>query len=758
MESSEEDLVEKLFPTVDKVTRRKRYKTRKQAERRKKIRQQKLPESHDSEDNDSDIDFLNPKLNLVAAAVNEGSSDSEDIDHVHSEQFNSIMADKKSDAENTDHTSPTGETQDLTRILTTEPVTDLQDTNNHNTSDEEAISMVEYIENASQEQEYYSDSVSEDDWIDTPALPDAPGTLWNDMRSAALKTHMTTTQVDTVLNIMHKHFNLTDKLPKCEKTLCKASISSIDRDKEIKKVSGHDYYYFGLEKQMKVHLALYPASELEVTDVLMITWNNDGLPLFKSKGESAWPILVTIANLKPKKVYPVTVTVGEGKPTDLHYLDEFVDELHHLMSTGLHFNGKHFKVLMNASVCDAPARAQIKNIMLFSSTYGCDQCESIGCHDGKRMTWPCNINLRTRTDARFRNKSQPEHHRHGCEETPLLKLDIDMINAFPPDFMHQGSGCMKKLLLWYISGPKVAGNRKVVCRMSAKNISTLNKRLIQMRQFIPDTFTRKPRSTIELPRYKAVELRQLQLYTGKIVFMGLMATNDHYYNLCTYNAALALMVDQRTARPFQGLAAHLMKQFAEGCMELYGNAFMVMNTHSHLHFADVAYRFGSLDNASAYCFENHLGQMKKMVRSSHSAIISLVKGTQKRQAAEEGTVLTPPELVVKLTRPNNVYIDMKDGCNCYEVIETVGDEGKFRCILYSRKEAFFSKPSDSKTFGCLRVKTNIYTYVLRTKENLFQYRRGMRVDLAKLEELDLPENKDVAIFMAMLHDQQDSLY
>lgn len=54
------------------------------------------------------------------------------------------------------------------------------------------------------------------------------------------------------------------------------------------------------------------------------------------------------------------------------------------------------------------------------------------------------------------------------------------------------------------------------------------------------------------------------------------------------------MVDERTSRPFNKLAAFLMEQFAD-CY-----AFMVMTTHSHLHFADVAYMYGSLDNVSAY--------------------------------------------------------------------------------------------------------------------------------------------------------------
>ena len=105
------------------------------------------------------------------------------------------------------------------------------------------------------------------------------------------------------------------------------------------------------------------------------------------------------------------MTAGEGKSKDLQYLDEFVNELDHLMKHGLDYNGKHFVVLMSAAICDAPARAQIKQIMYFASTYGCDQCESIDCYDLKRMTWPCNLNLKKRTNESFRTKAQPEHYR-----------------------------------------------------------------------------------------------------------------------------------------------------------------------------------------------------------------------------------------------------------------------------------------------------------------------------------------------------------
>jgi len=561
---------------VSPRSKRRKYKARKEAERRRRIRLLKLKQRPKLED--SDISYSD--LRTVVSATRSSDWEAIIVDSVGSDSTEHNVEGCSNSVAHESCASPVASSDSTTgrakSILCS--VTSLC---GMDASDEEAISRIEEIEHIPTNEGYSSSELSDstvDEWVCKPAYPDSPGSLWDDFRTAALTTNMTTTQIDSVLGVLHKHLNVTGKLPKCEKTLCRTSKDSVCS--EIRKVSGHDYYYFGLETQLKVHLALYPADKLQETDCLLLTWNNDGLPLFKSKGESSWPILVWIANLTPKKVFPVMISAGEGKPSDLHYLDEFTDELQHLMTCGINYGGKQFKVRMNAVVCDAPARAQIKNIMSFSGTYGCDQCESIGCHDSTRMTWPQNLNLKKRTDDRFRSKAQPEHHRSIHEETPLLKLDIDMINAFPPDFMHQGSGCMKKLLLWNVSGPKKAGNRRVMCRMSGQNVSKLNKRLCQMREFIPDTFTRRPRSTVEIPRYKAVELRQLQLYTGKVVFLGLMATDDHYRNICTYNAALALMVDERTARPYHELATYLIEQFAEGCLELYGNAFMVMNSHT----------------------------------------------------------------------------------------------------------------------------------------------------------------------------------
>lgn len=41
---------------------------------------------------------------------------------------------------------------------------------------------------------------------------------------------------------------------------------------------------------------------------------------------------------------------------------------------------------------------------------------------------------------------------------------------------------------------------------------------------------------------------------------------------------------------------------------------------------------------------------------------------------------------------------------------------------------------------------------------IMQCRRGMKTDIDKLENMNLPEYENISIFMALLHDQDSSLY
>uniref|UniRef100_X1YUT4 Uncharacterized protein n=1 Tax=Capitella teleta TaxID=283909 RepID=X1YUT4_CAPTE len=103
-------------------------------------------------------------------------------------------------------------------------------------------------------------------------------------------------------------------------------------------------------------------------------FNVDGLPLFKSSSEQLWPILCQIIN-KSCKPFIVGLYSGKLKPSDPHeYLSQFVDELQPLFDNGFLFNGKTFGLVVAGFICDAPARAYLKQIKGHNGYSSCEKC------------------------------------------------------------------------------------------------------------------------------------------------------------------------------------------------------------------------------------------------------------------------------------------------------------------------------------------------------------------------------------------------
>ena len=176
---------------------------------------------------------------------------------------------------------------------------------------------------------------------------------------------------------------------------------------------------------------------------------------------------------------------GQVKPSDLDFLNDVVSDLKKLLVSGLQMENKIIKVNLLSVVCDAPARAMVKASKLYSGYDGCDKCFQHGewyCRDRKhgRITYP-EIGCELRTNENFRNQIYSNHHK-GI--SPFCELPVDMVKAFPIDYMHQCFiGVMKKLLPTWIRGDK-----KV--RLSASEICALNKRILAVKAFIPRIFSR----------------------------------------------------------------------------------------------------------------------------------------------------------------------------------------------------------------------------------------------------------------------------
>lgn len=91
-------------------------------------------------------------------------------------------------------------------------------------------------------------------------------------------------------------------------------------------------------------------------------------------------------------------------------------------------------------------------VAYYNAHHGCQKCTTIGEYSHTSNT---NIYPRTvcpkRTDEAFRKKLYGRHHK---EDSPLLKLNIDMVEQFPVgDSLHLlHLGIMKRLLMGWRDG------------------------------------------------------------------------------------------------------------------------------------------------------------------------------------------------------------------------------------------------------------------------------------------------------------------
>ena len=60
-----------------------------------------------------------------------------------------------------------------------------------------------------------------------------------------------------------------------------------------------------------------------------------------------------------------------------------------------------------------------------------------------------------------------------------------------------------------------------------------------------------------------------------------------------------------------------LQKFVQDSIQLFGPEFVTYNIHNLIHIADDHLRFGSLEEFSAFVFENFLKELKKYVHSGY---------------------------------------------------------------------------------------------------------------------------------------------
>lgn len=123
------------------------------------------------------------------------------------------------------------------------------------------------------------------------------------MAKWAVRNKTTRTSVDELLSVLRKHGH---RLPKDARTLL-----GTPRHVDAQNLCGGQYMYFGLESGLLKICSQYPEKIMSRENHVLLNFNIDGLPLFKSSNVQIWPILCSVKRFQP---FVVAVFCGNGKP------------------------------------------------------------------------------------------------------------------------------------------------------------------------------------------------------------------------------------------------------------------------------------------------------------------------------------------------------------------------------------------------------------------------------------------------------------
>ena len=111
----------------------------------------------------------------------------------------------------------------------------------------------------------------------------------------------------------------------------------------------------------------------------------------------------------------VALWYGASKPGSVSdYLREFLEELTRLTRTGITINQRQFEIKLKCFICNAPARAFIKQIKGHNARQSCESCDIVGIEVDNTMCYISHGDEVMRTDDDYVNNAYiPDHQTRG---------------------------------------------------------------------------------------------------------------------------------------------------------------------------------------------------------------------------------------------------------------------------------------------------------------------------------------------------------
>lgn len=306
----------------------------------------------------------------------------------------------------------------------------------------------------------------------------------------------------------------------------------------------------------------------------------------------------------------------KSKPSDSNsFLAEFIKEVKYLTENGINYENQIVKFKLKPFIADAPAKSYILNVKGHIGYSSCTKCITEGEYINNRMCFP-DINAPLRTDENFPLHTDESFHLGFCPLENISRFGI--ISQTPLDYMYLVClGVVKKLIHLWTSGPlEVRPQFKKV-----QNISYILENLVK--PYVSAEFQRIPRSLNNFKQWKAVEFRQLLMYTEPVALKSYLSP-DVFLNFLLLHVAFTILCSSKLLIHLN-YAKKLLQHFVTSFNILYGVHHIFHNVHGLIRFANYVELYEPLDSFSAFRFENYMQQIKKLVRKDDVPLEQVVR-------------------------------------------------------------------------------------------------------------------------------------
>lgn len=441
---------------------------------------------------------------------------------------------------------------------------------------------------------------------------------------------------------------------------------------------------------------------------LTLVLYTDGISLIKSSTSHCWPLMFVVAELPPDIRYKNIIIAGIWyektiKPPMNLFLMPFCQKI--LNNKTIYWKSSSTNEVNCSTIsaplfiADAPARAQIQNILNFNGEYGCNICElktiALENIDGKKLvrTYPYKKELKLRNqnemEKQAENVEQNEKATHcmGVKGRTIVSClpMIDVSTCFVPEFMHSVLlGVTKQFLNVWLNKK---GDWRVI-----KKIKQIDNFLLNIKPV--KAVGRMPRSLKSFRMFKATELFNWLIYYSLPTLENNMPEIyiQHWMLLVIsiYNLVQQKIVISKHLKEAEILLDHFVKEIPL----LYGDRELSYNMHQLQHLCLAVRRWGPLWATSAFPFEDKNGLIAKSVHGTrylNTEIINNVKIAQGASALKkrlDSMTSTPAELVQVLGKhkpfcPNSFQLDTLESMALDTNKSFFYDRAKFKNTIFT---------------------------------------------------------------------------